>query len=194
MVIFPIEELKRKSFHLLTLIYIFAYWFLPKEPVLWAMGIIIFFVAVLEGARMRFPEFNKQIMKVMSGAYRESEINKVSGLPWTLSGSFFTMLLFPDKNIVLASLFYLAFGDAAAALVGKRMGKRKIFWGKTLEGSLACFAVCFLVGLFFFKLPLALAGAFAAAVIELFPWALNDNFWMPIISAFVLTQIAPFFM
>jgi dolichol kinase len=73
------------------------------------------------------------------------------------------------------------------------MGERKIFWEKTLEGSLACFIVCFIIGLFFFKLPVALAGAFAAAVIELFPWALNDNFWMPIISAFALTQISHFF-
>jgi dolichol kinase len=150
-------------------------------------------VAILEGCRMRFPSFNKRLMHVLKGAYRESETNKVSGLPWTLSGSFFTMLLFPDRNIVLASLFYLALGDAAAALVGKRMGKRKIFWDKTLEGSLACFVVCLIVGMFFFKLPLALAGALAAAVIEIFPWALNDNFWMPIISAFVITQIAPFF-
>jgi dolichol kinase len=98
----------------------------------------------------------------------------------------------PNKNIVLACLFYLAFGDASAALVGKRMGKRKIFWDKTLEGSLACFFVCFLIGLFFFKWPLALAGALIAAFIELFPWALNDNFWMPIISAFVITHLAPF--
>jgi len=192
MVIFPLEELKRKSFHLLSLIYIFGYWLLPKEIVLWSMGVIIFLVAIVEGARMRFPSFNKRLMQALRGAYRESEVNKVSGLPWTLSGSFFTMLLFPDKNIVLASLFYLALGDASAALVGKRMGKRKIFWDKTLEGSLACFFVCFLIGLFFFKLPLALVGALAAAIIELFPWALNDNFWMPIISAFVITHLAPF--
>ena len=92
-----------------------------------------------------------------------------------------------------ASLLYLALGDASAALVGKRIGKRKIFWEKTLEGSLACFLVCFIIGLFFFKLPLALAGALAAAIIELFPWALNDNFWMPIIAAFVLSRISPFF-
>jgi len=160
---------------------------------LWAMGILIFCVIVEEGARMRFPSFNKKILKALGGVHRESETNSVSGLPWTLSGSFFTMLLFQDKNIVLASLFYIALGDAAAALVGKRVGKRKIFWEKTLEGSLACFLVCFMIGLFFFKLPLALAGALAAAIIELFPWMLNDNFWMPIISAFALTQLSRFF-
>lgn len=193
MVIFPLDELKRKSFHLLTLIYVFAYWSLPRTTMLWAMGILIFCVIVEEGARMRFPSFNKKILKALGGVHRESETNSVSGLPWTLSGSFFTMLLFQDKNIVLASLFYIALGDAAAALVGKRVGKRKIFWEKTLEGSLACFLVCFMIGLFFFKLPLALAGALAAAIIELFPWMLNDNFWMPIISAFALTQLSRFF-
>jgi len=189
---FPIEEIKRKAFHLLTLIYIFAYWALPREKILWAMGALIFIVVVFEAIRMRFPSFNRKVQKRFGAAYRESEINNISGLPWTLSGSFFTMLLFKDKAIVVTSLLYLALGDASAALVGKRIGKRKIFWEKTLEGSLACFLVCFMIGLYFFNLPIALAGAFAAAVIELFPWALNDNFWMPIISAFVLTQISRF--
>jgi glycerol-3-phosphate acyltransferase PlsY len=192
MVIFPLDEIKRKSFHLLTLIYIFAYCVLPVEKILWAMGVLVFIVMVFEGFRMRFPAFNRKVQKMIGSAYRESEINGISGLPWTLSGSFFTMLLFKDKAIVVASLLYLALGYASAALVGKRIGKRKIFWGKTLEGSLACFLACFMIGLYFFKLPIALAGAFAAAVIELFPWALNDNFWMPIISAFVLTQISRF--
>ena len=192
MYLFPLDEVKRKSFHLLTLVYIFAYWALPRDKILWGMGALIFCVVVFEGFRMRFPAFNRKIQKMFGAAYRESEINSISGLPWTLSGSFFTMLLFNDKAIVVSSLLYLALGDASAALVGKRIGKRKIFWEKTLEGSLACFLVCFMIGLCFFKLPIALAGAFAAAVIELFPWALNDNFWMPIISAFVLTQISRF--
>jgi len=193
MVIFPLDEIKRKSFHLLTLIYIIAYAYLSRQTILVAMGVLIFLVVVTEALRLRFPSFNRKLLKVLGGVHRDNEANSVSGLPWTLSGSFFTMLLFPDKSIVLASLLYLALGDASAALVGKRMGKRKIFWGKTLEGSLACFLVCFMIGLFFFKLPVALAGALAAAIIELFPWALNDNFWMPIISAFALSQISRFF-
>ncbi len=193
MVIFPLEEVKRKSFHLLTLIYIFAYAFFPRTDILWGMGILIFCVIVMESIRLRLPSFNKWLLKFLGGVHRDSETNGISGLPWTLSGSFFTMLLFPDKSIVISSLLYLALGDASAALVGKRMGKRKIFWDKTLEGSLACFLVCFMIGLYFFKLPIALSGALAAAIIELFPWALNDNFWMPIISAFALTQISRFF-
>jgi len=193
MVIFPLDEIKRKAFHLLTLIYVFAYWVLPRTEMLWAMGTLIFCVLVFEGIRLRNPAFNRRLVKKLGDVYRESEANSISGLPWTLSGSFFTMLLFPDKNIVVVSLMYLALGDASAALVGKRIGKRKIFWEKTLEGSLACFLVCFMIGLFFFEIPVAFAGALAAAVIELFPWALNDNFWMPIISAFALTQMMRFF-
>ena len=35
-----------------------------------------------------------------------------------------------------------------------------------------------------------LAGALAATFIEIIPWPLNDNFWMPLISASVLSLLS----
>ena len=54
-----------------------------------------------------------------------------------------------DKYLVLASVYAWGFGDAAAALVGKRFGKHKIRWKladskKSIEGSAAMFGVSFL--------------------------------------------------
>ncbi|MBE6962209.1 MAG: phosphatidate cytidylyltransferase [Ruminococcaceae bacterium] len=51
-----------------------------------------------------------------------------------------------DRYLVLASVYAWGFGDAAAALVGKRWGRHKIRFGiadshKSLEGSAAMFAV-----------------------------------------------------
>jgi dolichol kinase len=84
-------------------------------------------------------------------------------------------------------MLYLALGDSAAALFGKKHGHTRTWYDKTLEGSIACFVVCALAGLFFFKPTFAILGAACAAVIEILPWPLNDNFWMPLVSACLLT-------
>ncbi|MCB4791163.1 MAG: hypothetical protein LHV68_04675 [Elusimicrobia bacterium] len=190
---FPLDEIKRKTFHFLTIIYILAYWFLPYRTVIWGMAALIVIVILGETLRKFSPTFNVWILKALGGVHREEEINKISGLPWTISGSFLTMLIFPDKQIVLVSLLYLAFGDAAAALFGKKYGKRKVYREKTLEGSISCFIVCLIIGLFFLNFKLAIIGALLITVIELYPWPLNDNFWIPIIAANILTYLNRFF-
>jgi dolichol kinase len=190
MVGIPKDEIKRKGFHLLSLIYVFGYWYLPKNIVLSGLGISITVVALLEYLRFKIPKFNDFFKNNFKGFYRPEEAEKISGLIWTLSGAFIAILFFQNKSIVFASLLYLAFGDVAAALVGRTIGKHKIFTGKSLEGSLACFKVCFIIGLFLFNMKFALVAAIIATLIEAIPWKLNDNFWMQIINAGLLTAIS----
>lgn len=188
---FPSDEVKRKTFHLLSLIYIAAYWVLPKMLVLKGMGVVVIVVLAGDIVRLRIPAFNTWILAVLGGVHRKHETNNMSGLPWTLLGSFFTILLFPDRHIVMTSFMYLALGDAFAALFGKKFGKHKLIKNKTWEGSIACFLVCFVIGLLFLSWPLAILGAVIATVIEIVPWPLNDNFWMPLVSAAALTILVP---
>ncbi len=198
---FPKDEIKRKTFHILTLIYVAAYWFLPRSIVLWGLAIAILIVLAGEFIRARNEKFNVFILKVLGGVHRESETHKISGLPWTLFGAFLVILLFGEKNIfVLASFFYLAFGDACAALFGKAYGKHKIYAGKSWEGTIACFAICFVIGLILFGsagiagfgtvVLFSFLGAVMAAFIETIPWPLNDNLWMQVLNAGVLTLLA----
>jgi dolichol kinase len=187
----PKDEIKRKAFHLLSLIYVFGYWYLPKNIVLFGLGIAVTIVAFLEYIRFKFPKFNSFFKDNFKGFYRPQEVDKVSGVVWTLSGAFVTILLFPNKSIVFTSFLYLSFGDAAAALVGKVIGKHKIaFTGKSIEGSLACFKVCLAVGLLLFNVKFALIGAIVATLVEAMPWKLSDNFWMQIINAGILTALS----
>jgi dolichol kinase len=147
-----------------------------------------------EYIRSKNEKFNVFILKILGGVHRKSEEHKISGLPWTLAGAFLTIFLFENKTFVLASFLYLAFGDAVAALFGKAFGKHKIYAGKSLEGSTACFIACFIVGLFILpSWQFALAGAVCAAFIETVPWPLNDNFWMQILNAGILTYMAGLF-
>ena len=191
---FPKDEIKRKTFHILTLIYVAAYWFLPKNIILTGLLIAVIIVLLGEFIRARNEKFNVFILKVLGGVHRKSEEHKISGLPWTLAGAFLTILLFENKIFVLTSFLYLAFGDAVAALFGKTYGKHKIYAGKSLEGSVACFVACLIVGLIFLpSWQFAVVGALIAAFIETIPWPLNDNFWMQIINAGILTYIARLF-
>ncbi|MDR1086856.1 MAG: hypothetical protein LBL16_01180 [Endomicrobium sp.] len=186
----PKDEIKRKAFHLLSLIYVFGYWYLPKNIVIFGLGIAMAIVAFFEYIRFKFPKFNVFFKNNFKGFYRSQEADKISGIIWTLSGAFLAIALFPNKSVVFASLLYLALGDAAAALVGTTIGRHKIFTSKSLEGSFACFTVCFIIGLFLFNVQFALIGAIAATLIEAIAWKLNDNFWMQIINAGVLTAIS----
>ena len=191
---FPKDEIKRKIFHILTLIYVVAYWFLPKNIVLSGLFIAIIVVLIGEFIRARNEKFNIFILKVLGGVHRKSEEHKISGLPWTLAGAFIAIFLFSEKIFVLTSFLYLAFGDACAALFGKAYGKHKIYAGKSLEGTFACFVACLIIGLIFLpSWQFAVVGALIAAFIETIPWPLNDNFWMQIINASILTYIAKFF-
>jgi len=85
--------------------------------------------------------------------------NKMSGLSDVTSGGHgfglvlyavsFTILalLFSTKPYVIAAgIIPMAFGDAAASLVGQKIGHHQynLFAKKSLEGSIAMFMVCFL--------------------------------------------------
>ncbi|MDR2708623.1 MAG: hypothetical protein LBC07_01425 [Elusimicrobiota bacterium] len=185
------DELKRKAVHLLSLIYVFGFWYLPKNIVVWGLAIAIFITACAEFLRFSVPSLNNFFKNNFKGFYRKEEAHKISALIGTLSGALLTILLFDNRYMVLASFLYLAFGDAAAAIVGKGVGQSgyKIFFHKTLQGSAACLITCFIIGLFLFNPIFALLGAVIAALVEAIPWK-NDNFWMQIVNTAALTLLA----
>lgn len=197
MVSVPKDELKRKGFHLISLVYVFGYWYLPENIVISGLAIAIFIVALLELLRFKVPKCNEFFCNNFKGFYRPEEAKKVSGLIGTLLGALIAIVLFRTGGanpnpLVFASLLYLAFGDSIAALVGRTIGKHKLITGKSIEGSIACLLACFIAGLFIFNWKFALAGAVIATIVEAIPWKINDNFWMQIINAGLLTLLAQF--
>jgi glycerol-3-phosphate acyltransferase PlsY len=87
---------------------------------------------------------------------------------------------------------FLILGDAAAAIVGRAVGRVRIF-GKSLEGSLACFAACLLVAWVYpgdpFTWRMMLGGALAATLFELFPIPLDDNMRISLSAGFAMTLL-----
>ncbi|MDR0724364.1 MAG: hypothetical protein LBF23_04175 [Endomicrobium sp.] len=186
----PKDEIKRKLVHLMCLIYILCYWYLPKSIVVLGLSLAIFVVICLEILRFKIPKINNFFKDNFKGFYRQQETDEMSGLIWTLSGGLLSILMFSNKYMVLASFLYLVFADATAALIGRAFGKHKILFGKSLEGSTACFIVCLIIGLFMFNFKFAFLGAVIATFVEAIPWKLNDNFWMQIINAGALTLLS----
>ncbi|MBI3549342.1 MAG: hypothetical protein HY078_09910 [Elusimicrobia bacterium] len=185
-------EALRKVFHLLSLIYLAAFHHLGRDLTIRLLAGWILLEGAVEAVRLRVPYVNETLIAMFCGIHREEETNRVSGILWTSIGCLLTMVCFGDRPLLVdAALLYLAFGDMAAAMVGKAFGRVNIgFWGrkKTLEGSVACLAVCAAAGLAAGLSPAAaLAGAVTATAIEIVPVPLNDNFWMPIGAAFVLS-------
>lgn len=184
-------EIKRKAFHHLSLIYLLIYAILPRGFALSSLFPVLAVLAGTEFIRLRRPELNAWFLKKFGGLHRPSEILAPSGIFWTLLGCWITMLVFPEKRIVLPALGFLVFGDTAAALVGRKWGKHP--WPKnslkTLEGSAAFAAVCFAWALFFVRWPVAFLSALAGAWIEARPLPWNDNLWVPLLGALALSVL-----
>ncbi|MBQ3011002.1 MAG: phosphatidate cytidylyltransferase [Oscillospiraceae bacterium] len=112
--------------------------------------------------------------------------------------------LLDDRWLAVASVFAWGFGDAAAALVGKRFGRHKlrgrhIEGTKSVEGSVAMFAVSFLsvfvvmtvrggMGVFG-CVAAAYVTAAVAAVVELYSMSGNDTITCPLAAMAVLLPL-----
>ena len=191
------SEKRRKAFHLLALIVPLGYLFYPSE----AQGKAILVGAMIFGVVIDMFRLNEPILRgfihgLIGAIMRPDERGNLLGSTCLLIASVLTVFLFP-KAIAVAALCLLIAGDTAAALVGKRFGRIRIFGRKTLEGTLAFVAVgtCLNAGVSLFAEGLShstiVAGAVVGALVEALPLPIDDNFAVPIISgvAMVLTRI-----
>lgn len=103
--------------------------------------------------------------------------------PVTLGfGAFMALLLYQPQAAAIA-IYALAFGDGFASLVGRFLGAlRPVFLsGKSIEGSMACFAAVFICAyMVSYDTRIAAVAAFAAMVIEALPLGDYDNIALPV--------------
>lgn len=104
--------------------------------------------------------------------------------PVTLgAGAVLALLLFP-LPVATAGIFALAFGDGFASLAGRLFGRIRpaFLLGKSVEGSLACFAA---TGLSVYLVSqnhlVALVAAFVATAVEALPLEDYDNIALPLV-------------
>jgi dolichol kinase len=112
--------------------------------------------------------------------------------PVTLGiGALLALLLFPSPAACIG-IYALAFGDGFAGLIGKLFGRLRpaFLFGKSVEGSTACFAATFFSAWLVSKNPAAaLAAAFTATAVEALPLEDYDNIALPLVVGVVVTLV-----
>jgi dolichol kinase len=123
------------------------------------------------------------ISRLTEAASRTRDIDRFVMGPVTLGvGAMLALLLYPDPAASLA-IYALAFGDGAASLVGKLIGRVRIpgTGGKTVEGSIACAIGVAIPTALVIPEPRIVAGtALSAALLEMLPTGDADNLVLPV--------------
>ena len=165
-----LNEIRRKTIHLSSIGIPLIYWFVDWVTMLQLLVPATLFSLLIELLRRRFPKFEIRFQKIFGPILRSHE----SGLKPEINGATFVLLsaticvaIFP-KPVAITAFSVLIVSDTAAALFGRRFGRRP-FYRKSLEGSAAFFITAMVVVLVVaaispFSWPFILAGLLAALV------------------------------
>jgi len=183
------RELQRKSIHLgMIIIPLWVY----IAPANWGLlGLIIATSAtvVLDLLRLSDHRLRGFFLRLFRSLIRSHEEEHLLGSTYFMIAALLSVLAF-DDTIAIAALTFLILGDTVAAIVGKRYGK-PMYWGKSPQGSLACFVCCLIIGAALLDNQwVIIAGALAATVAEALPVPMDDNMRVPIVSGLVMQFVA----
>ena len=190
------KEFVRKAIHLSSLWIPAAIYFMPKIVLVPILLVILVGNIILEyGNFKRYPWARKSFGVLFFRTLRNKETSRehfqFTGAIYVLVSALLCLCLF-DKVIAAIALTVMLISDSAAALVGRSIGKIKIYKNKTLEGTLAFFASAVIINLLFWPLHdftwvsvLACAVATLAEVYE-DKIELDDNLSVPVFLAAVL--------
>ncbi len=184
-------EFTRKFVHVAVGMIVFPLvWFFRD----WYWAIIPPLVFIL----VNYLSYRRQIFRGME----TGEKNQLGTVYFPISFSILIPLLWSTPALLVASLMPLTWGDAFAAIVGKRLGRHTFhIFGQTrsLEGSLAMFVFSLvatsLALLAFGQAPAAaLVSGFLTALVAtlveaLSPWGI-DNLTVPLTSALLLVLLS----
>ena len=152
-----------------------------------------FAYTVMESLRQRGIQI-PLVSHLTVAASRRRDMGRFVLGPVTLGiGAFLPLLLFPPLTAAIA-IYALAFGDGTASLAGKFIGRIRppFLFGKSLEGSLACFLGTFVSAYLVTvqagskSIGTALAAASTAAAAELLPFRDWDNVIIPMAVGLVV--------
>lgn len=196
------DEIFRKTLHFILLtslfVFVFAYqtWWISVITCLCIVVIaypILFFFE-------RFQSYSETITERKKGEMRSSLI--IVFLMFSIVISTCWGLL-NDRILVLVVIYSWGYGDAFAALIGKKFGKHKIYKKKSLEGTLAMFITSFIVIVtilllhniipWYFSLVCALVTSIIVSVVELYTPNGLDTLTCPLSSLITIIPMIALF-
>jgi dolichol kinase len=141
------SEILRKGIHLLSIVLPLTYYFLDRFTGLVVLSfytILVIFIDIF--SKPNYP-LNNIIDRYLGTLIRPHEKDprwwKLNGASWITFSALICFYFFPI-DIAFTSFIVIIFGDPAAALIGRRFGRIKIF-NKSLEGFLAFIIAGFFV-------------------------------------------------
>ena len=184
------SEIGRKAIHLGAIILPVGYYILPETQGRRILLILTLISLVIDVVRLNEPRIRTFFYYFFGRLVRDHERYNLLGSTYVLLACLISVYAF-NKPIAVASLCFLIVGDTMAALVGRTFGRISIL-SKTLEGSLACFASCVVIGLIIpdLTLKMVLGGAFVATLFELLPIPLDDNLRIPLSAGFTMMLLS----
>ncbi|HMN68824.1 MAG TPA: hypothetical protein PKC28_09835 [Bdellovibrionales bacterium] len=189
-------HLARRIWHFCGVMVMFTlYWFLNSRQALTLALVMSAFMIGFDVGRLYVPALNRIFSRTFRWVLRQGELDRISGAASMLAGVTLIIFLYP-KNVVLLALLFVAIGDPVASYFGIRFGKDKLVGNKSLQGSLAAFAACFVISLgYYWAMDLmrerlfivCLLSALIGAASELIPVGrLDDNIVFPVLSGTLL--------
>jgi dolichol kinase len=133
------------------------------------------------------------ISSLTNMASRSKDIGCFVMGPVTLGlGALLALLLYPSPAAAIA-IYALAFGDGVASLAGKFIGNLRpaFLYGKSVEGSIACFIAVFVSAYFVSgSIHISVMAAFTAMAIEALPLEDYDNMAIPVTVGMVVQLVS----
>lgn len=191
------KELFRKAIHLSSLWIPAAIYFMPKIVLIPILLVILVGNLVLEyGNFKKYSWARKSFGALFIRTLRNKETSRehfqFTGAIYVLLSSLLCLCLF-SKEVAAIALTVMLISDSAAALVGRSIGRIKIYKNKTLEGTLAFFLSAVIINLLFWPIyPFSWVSVVACAIATLTEVyedkiEIDDNLSVPIFFATVLT-------
>lgn len=183
--IFNHSEIVRKSLHFLIAL-------VPAVALInFQLAVLALISGIMAYTVMEYLRLSGVTVPLISAitviASRKRDIGHFVLGPVTLGfGALISLLAFPFRAAVIG-IFALAFGDGLAGLIGK-MGKNRpaFLFGKSVEGSIACFSAVFVSAYLVSRnAGLSLAAALTATAVEALPLKDYDNIAIPIAVSLV---------
>lgn len=181
------DEIRRKAIHLGSAAFPLVYWLTDRTVMLWILVPLVAFALIAETARQFIPAVEAFVQRWLGTIMRVEEKRLFTGATYVVISCLIMIYFFP-KEIAITTLLFMSISDAAASLVGIRVGGPR-FLGKSLAGSTAFFVTAVAIALWQLpgRLIVGLAGAAVATVAEALslrwgPVKIDDNFAIPLAS------------
>jgi dolichol kinase len=187
-------EVKRQSVHAslgVLLAFFFYYDVIGAPEILVALCILLFF-SYLEKVNAPVPFFQGMIDRLQRRS--EKEGLPLKGAIFYLLGAFLAVLLF-RKEVAIAAILILAFGDSVSRIVGPYGYVRHPFNNERfMEGIIAGGFLASVIAAQFVSASAAVLGAFVAMMlegldIEINNFKIDDNLTIPLVSGIVMSAV-----